>query len=163
MPQLAQLPTVFWSQLFWLAVVFGILFFAIGRRMVPKIEATVDAREARVVEDLAAAGRARDQADEIEADYRSRIDASRAEALRAVQASKQDAAREGEERMKAVDAEIAAKTRAAEDRIHEASAAALNEIEAIATEFAQDLVTKLAGLKVTKENASMAVRAAIHG
>ena len=86
MPQLDQLPEFFWSQLFWLAVVFGILFFVIGRSMLPKIEATVDARDAKVTEDLAAAQRAREQADEIETDYRARIDAGRAEALRAKQA-----------------------------------------------------------------------------
>ena len=27
MPQITQLPLIFWSQLFWLAVVFGIIFF----------------------------------------------------------------------------------------------------------------------------------------
>ena len=45
MPQIAQLPDIFWSQLFWLAIVFGILFFVIGRGMLPKIQATVDARD----------------------------------------------------------------------------------------------------------------------
>lgn len=163
MPQLDQLPEFFWSQLFWLAVVFGILFFVIGRSMLPKIEATVDARDAKVTEDLAAAQRAREQADEIETDYRARIDAGRAEALRAVQASKQDAAREGETRVKAVDTELAAKTGAAEERIQAASAAALGEVESIAAGFAQDLVAKLAGLKVNKDNAAKAVKAAIHG
>ena len=35
MPQIEQLPFIFFSQLFWLAVVFGIIFFVIGRGMVP--------------------------------------------------------------------------------------------------------------------------------
>lgn len=163
MPQLDQLPEFFWSQLFWLAVVFGILFFVIGRNMLPKIEGTVDARDAKVAEDLAAAERARAQADEVEADYRARIDASRAEALRAVQASKQDAAREAEARVKAADAALATKTGAAEARIQAASTAALGEIESLSAEFAQELVAKLAGLKVNKESATRAVKAAIHG
>jgi F-type H+-transporting ATPase subunit b len=163
MPQLDQLPEFFWSQLFWLAVVFGILFFVIGRSMLPKIEATVDARDAKVTDDLAAAQRAREQADEIETDYRARIDAGRAEALRAGQASKQDAAREAETRVKAADAELANKTGAAEARIQAASTAALGEVESIAAGFAQDLVARLAGLKVNKDNAAKAVKAAIHG
>lgn len=163
MPQLDQLPEFFWSQLFWLAVVFGILFFVIGRSMLPKIEATVDARDAKVTEDLAAAQRAREQADEIETDYRARIDAGRAEALRAVQSSKQDAAREAETRVRAADAELANKTGAAEARIQAASTAALGEVESIAAGFAQDLVARLAGLKVNKDNAAKAVKAAIHG
>jgi F-type H+-transporting ATPase subunit b len=36
MPQLEQLPYIFTSQLFWLLVVFGLLYFGIGRGMIPK-------------------------------------------------------------------------------------------------------------------------------
>ncbi|MDT9600450.1 F0F1 ATP synthase subunit B family protein [Sphingosinicella rhizophila] len=163
MPQLAQLPEFFWSQFFWLAVVFGILFFAIGRGMLPKIEAVVDARDAKLTEDLAAAERARAQADEAEEAYRARLEASRAEALRVTQASKEGAVRETEGRVKEVDLEIAEKTAAAERRIHEASGAAMKEIEAVAAELAQDLVAKLGGIEVTKDRASKAVKAAMHG
>jgi F-type H+-transporting ATPase subunit b len=70
MPQLNQLPEVFWSQLFWLAVVFAIIFFFIGRGMVPKIQSTVDARDKQIADDLAAAQAARAAADETEAAWR---------------------------------------------------------------------------------------------
>jgi F-type H+-transporting ATPase subunit b len=163
MPQLAQLPDIFWSQLFWLAVVFGLIFFVVGRGMLPKVEATVDAREAKVAEDLAAADRARVEADEIEAAYRARMESSRADALRVLQASKEKAALDAEGRVKAADVEIAAKTAAAEGRIREASAAAMKEIEGLAAELAQDLVAKLTGMTVTRDRAFEAVRTAIHG
>jgi F-type H+-transporting ATPase subunit b len=162
MPQLSQLPDIFWSQLFWLAVVFGLIFFVIGRGMLPKVEATVSARDAKVTDDLAAADRARVQADEIEAAYRARMDASRAEALRVIKASKEAAALEAEGRVKAGDVEIAAKTAAAEHRIHEATAAAMTEIETMAAELTQNLVAKLAGIEVTRDRASQMVKAVIH-
>ena len=63
MPQLNQLPDIFWSQLFWLAVVFGIIFFAIGRGMVPKIQGTVQLREDKIAKDLEAAQAARHAAE----------------------------------------------------------------------------------------------------
>jgi F-type H+-transporting ATPase subunit b len=163
MPQLSQLPDIFWSQLFWLAVVFGLIFFVVGRGMLPKVEATVNARDAKVTDDLAAAERARVQADEIEAAYRTRMDASRAEALRVIKASKEAAALQAEGRVKAGDVEIGAKTAAAEQRIHEASAVAMKEIEAMAAELTQDLVARLAGVEVTRDRASAAVKVAIHG
>ncbi|MEA3010410.1 MAG: F-type H+-transporting ATPase subunit b [Sphingomonadales bacterium] len=163
MPQLAQLPDIFWSQLFWLAVVFGLIFFVVGRGMLPKVEATVDAREAKVAEDLAAADRARVEADEIEAAYRARMESSRADALRVLQASKEKAALDAEGRVKAADVEIAAKTAAAEGRIREASAAAMKEIEGLAAELTQDLVAKLTGMTVARDRAFEAVRTAIHG
>src|SRR5439155_21825224 len=163
MPQIAQLPYIFASQFFWLAVVFGTIFFVIGRGMLPKIQATVDARDARIQEDLAGAERARAEASETEVAYRARIDESRAEAMRLTQASKQETLRETETRIKAADVEIGAKTKAAEDRIREASDAAMKEIEAVAAELAQDLVAKLAGVTVAKDRAAKAVKAAIHG
>ena len=163
MPQLEQLPTIFWSQLFWLAVVFGILFFVIGRNMLPKIEATVDQREAQVAEDLAAAERARDQADEIEEAYRARMNESRAAALMVTAAAKQDSARATEGRVAEADAAIRGKVESAEARLRAATDAALKDIEGVAAQAAQDMVTRLAGISVGKSEAARAVQAAIHG
>lgn len=163
MPQLEQLPTIFWSQLFWLAVVFGILFFAIGRGMLPKIEAVVDDREAKVADDLAAAERARGQADETEEEYRVRIDAGRAEALKVTASAKQDSARAVEARLRAADEAIREKTEAAEARLRAATSEALNNIEGVAAEAAQEIVARLAGVSVGKSEATRAVQAAIHG
>ena len=80
MPQLNQLALVAYSQFFWLLLVLGLIYFGIGKFMLPKIQSTVDAREKRVTDDLAAAQAARTGADETEAAYRSRMDASRGEA-----------------------------------------------------------------------------------
>ena len=38
MPQIEQLSEVFASQLFWLIVTFGLIYFVIGRGMMPKID-----------------------------------------------------------------------------------------------------------------------------
>jgi F-type H+-transporting ATPase subunit b len=161
MPQLDQLPTIFWSQLFWLAVVFGLLFFVIGRRMLPAIEATIDRRDAKVGEDLAAAERARDQAGETETAYRARIDESRAEALKVAAAAKAASARTTEERMQAANAENAARVAAAEARIRTAADAALADIETVAADAARDMVQRLAGVSVGAAEAKQAVKAAM--
>ena len=55
MPQLAQLLLVYQSQWFWLAITLGVIFFGIGRGIVPRVEATVDARDAKIAADLEAA------------------------------------------------------------------------------------------------------------
>ena len=59
MPQIAQIDATFASQLFWLIVTFGIIYLVIGRGMLPKIGATVDARDKRISDDLAEAARIR--------------------------------------------------------------------------------------------------------
>ena len=82
MPQLFQLSDVILSQLLWLAVGLGFIFFVIARGMVPKIQAGVDERERKIAADLEAAQAARDQAESTEAEYRKQIEASRAEAMK---------------------------------------------------------------------------------
>ncbi|MFL6728311.1 MAG: ATPase [Sphingomicrobium sp.] len=159
MPQLTQLPEIFWSQLFWLAVVFGITFFVIGRGMVPKIQSTVDAREKQIADDLARAQAARAAADETEAAWRERTDAARAEAARVANEAKQASARDTEAKVKKAADKLNSKVEASEKKIGEAVASARAEIEAVAAELTQDLVSRLTGIAVDKKDAAAAVKA----
>jgi F-type H+-transporting ATPase subunit b len=163
MPQIQQLPFVYASQIFWLLVFFGIVFFGIGRMMMPKVQSTVEARANRIAEDLAEAERARAAADETEAQWRARMEESRAEAMKVTGAAKQESAREAETKVKAADAEAGAKVEAAEARIRTAAEAAMGEIESVAAEAAQEMVAKLAGLSVSRDRAAAAVKAAFNG
>jgi F-type H+-transporting ATPase subunit b len=164
MPQIAQISEIFASQLFWLIVSFGLIYAIVGRGMLPKIEATVDQRDRRISEDLAAAERARAEADQREEAYRAQVEANRAEALKVTQAAKQAAALETEQRVKAADAEIGRRVETAEAEIRRAADAALSDIENVAAEAAQEMVAKLSGASVSREQAAAAVRQAlVHG
>lgn len=163
MPQIEQLPAIFFSQLFWLLLVFGILYFGIARGMVPKIQAVVDRRDRKISEDLAAAQRAREEAESTEAGYRQRIDTSRSEAMKLAQAAKQDAAREAEERMRAVDEQIGQRVAEAEARIRSAVDETRRELEPAAAEAASQLVAKLTGNTVAPEEALPTVKAVLNG
>ena len=163
MPQLNQLPDIFWSQLFWLAVVFGIIYFVIGRGMVPKIQSVVDDRDRKIADDLAAAQKAREQADVAEEAYRQRIDAGRSEALKVAQEAKRAAALDTEKKLKAVDEQIGARLAEAEARIRAAAENARRELEPVAAEAAGELVAKLTGQKVTAKDAEPAVKAVLRG
>ena len=163
MPQIKQLPFIFASQLFWLLVVFGIIYFFIGRGMVPKIQSVVEQRDAKIAEDLAAAQRAREEAEAVEAAYRERIEASRSEALKVAQEAKQQAALETEKRLKSIDDQIAARVTEAETRIRAAAEEARRELEPVAAEAASDLVGKLTGQKIAAKDAEPAVKAVLNG
>src|SRR3954468_10004736 len=101
MPPLSQLSQVYLSQLVWLAVALGFIFFVIARGMVPKIQATVDQREGKIAGDLEAAQQARAAADETGAASRARTGPARAEAARLAQEAKAESGRETEARVKA--------------------------------------------------------------
>jgi F-type H+-transporting ATPase subunit b len=163
MPQLDQIPQIFASQLFWLALVFGLIYFVIGRGMLPKIESTVDARDRRIAEDLAEAERARARADEIEELNRQTEERNRAEAAKVTQAAKAEAAKASESKLKAADAETNVRVDSATARIRTAAEAALAEIETVAAEAAQEMVARLSGAVVSREEAETAVKAARNG
>ena len=163
MPQINQLSEIFFSQLFWLLVVFGIIYFGIARGMVPKIQSTVELREKRIAEDLASAQAARAAAEETEAAYRERMDASRAEAAELTRTARQEAALETEAKVRAASEKIAKKIASAEAKIRSAAEAARSEIEAVAVEATQELVARLTGGKVDRDRAAAAVKAEFHG
>ena len=158
MPQIAQLAATFGSQLFWLIITFGLIYFVIGRGMVPKISGTVEARDRQIADDLAAAERARALADETEEAYRARTEQSRAEAAKVTQAAKEASARETEQRVKAADAETGQRVAEAEARIRAAANASLADIDVVAADAAQDMVARLSGTSVSREQAVEAVR-----
>jgi len=159
MPQINQLADVAYSQFFWLLLVLGLIYFGIGKAMLPKIQSTVAMRDQRIADDLAAAQAARQSADDTEAAYRARMDESRAEALKVASAAKQSSARTTEERVRAAQAETESKVQAAEARIRAVTETALAEIETVAADAARDLVQRLAGLSVSDEEAAAAVKA----
>jgi F-type H+-transporting ATPase subunit b len=160
MPQLTQLSDVILSQLFWLAITLGFIYFVIGRGMVPKIQSTVDKRDQRIAQDLAEAERAKAETDEIEEAYRQRMDAGRAEAMKTTAAAKQQAALKIEKLVAKANGANQAKLEKAEARIQAARESARAEIASVAAEMTQEVVAKVAGLQVSKTEALQAVEAA---
>jgi F-type H+-transporting ATPase subunit b len=163
MPQIEQLSQIFYSQLFWLLLVFGIIYFWIGRGMVPKIQSVVEDRDRKIAGDLAAAQSAREQAKAAEEAYRERIDASRGEAMKVAQEAKTQAALDTEKRLKVIDEQIGTRVAEAETRIRAAAEAARRELEPVAAEAASELVTKLTGQNISAREAEPTVKAVLHG
>jgi len=162
MPQLSQLSEVYLSQFLWLAIALAFIFFVIARGMVPKIQATVEAREQRIAGDLEAAQTARAAADQTEAAWRERMDLARAEAARLSQEAKAESARETEAKVKAATDKLSVKIESAEGKIREALVAARAEIESVAAEATQQMVQRLAGISVDKQDAAAAVKAELN-
>jgi F-type H+-transporting ATPase subunit b len=162
MPQLSQLSEVALSQFFWLAISLGFVFFVIGRGMVPKIQATVDAREKQISADLEAAQHARAAADATEAAWRERMDAARAEAARLSSEAKQASARETEAKARKAADKLALKVEASEQKIRAALDSARAEIEVVAAGATEELVARLTGIKVAKQDAAAAVKAELN-
>ena len=161
MPQLDQLLIAYPSQWFWLAIVVGLIYFVIARGMVPKIEATVDARDKKIAGDLAAAERARAAADQTEEALRAGAVDARANAQAVAAAAKMQSAKDAENRLSKANAEIGETLATADTALANARAFALGNIQSVAAEAAQDIVAKIAGTKINAADAAKAVKAVL--
>lgn len=163
MPQIAQLSETYASQIFWVLIFFGLIFFVIGRGMVPKVMETVAARDSQIAGDLAAAEAARKAADAQEEAWRVAANKQRAEAQALIATAKAEGAKATEARLASANAVIDQRLAEAEARIAGARAGALGEIETVASEAAGDIVARLAGVTVDAAAARAAVKEALHG
>jgi F-type H+-transporting ATPase subunit b len=161
MPQLSQIGEIYASQLFWLAIVFALIYFGIGKAMVPKIERTIEDRNARISGDIAAAEAARAQALASEEAYQSGLETARAQALGALGKAKDKAAAKSEAKLKAGNAASEAKIAEATARIAASRAQALGEIEAATADAVEAIVAKLSGAKTDRASVTKQVKAAL--
>lgn len=159
MPQISQIAATYASQLFWLLLTFGVTFFVIGLGMYPKVQGTAIARDKKISDDLAEAKAANEAADVLEEKYRVKSNEDRAAAQALVAETKAEQARDREAKMNVADREIEKKLSEAEAALGSRVAEAMTEMEAVATEAAQDLVTRLSGANPSAAEVQQKVKA----
>ena len=158
MPQIDQVMISYASQIVSLLVVLAIIYFGIAKAMLPKVQNTIDARAKRVTDDLAAAEKAHERADEIEETYRNQMNDARSNANGVTTEAKVKASAENDKRVAAADAKLDTKLAEAEAALATARTAALAEIENVAVEATQDIVAKVSGGTVAAAEAKKAVK-----
>ena len=158
MPQISQLAETFSSQIVWLLVFFVITYFIVGRGMVPRVMDTMDRRSKQIADDISAAHAAREQADKEEEAWRARENENRARAQALISEAKAEAAAKSEKKIAAAQKRLDKKLEEADERIAASRNDALEEIETVATDATQDIVARLAGIKVAKPAAKSAVK-----
>lgn len=164
MPQLSQIGEIYASQLFWLAIVFALIYFGIGKAMVPKIERTIDDRDSKISGDIAAAEAARATAQQADTAYQTGLEAARSQALKVVGEAKAKATVAAESKVKAGDAAMADALADATTRIADSKVKALAEIEGATVDAVQAIVTKLSGVAVDRAGIEKQVKAELaHG
>jgi F-type H+-transporting ATPase subunit b len=139
-------PANFLPQLAWLAAIFALLYFAVVRPTLPKVERIIDERESRVAADLDAAESAKGEADAIRTRYDDGMAQARESAQVEVAAARADAARAAEARLKELAAGLDARTGEATARLGTAREAARAKLAATTTELTGEAVARLTGL-----------------
>ena len=161
MPQLSQIGEIYASQLFWLAIVFALIYFGIGKAMVPRIERTIENRNAMIKDDIAVAEATSEAAHRVQAAYQAGLDTARAQSLRLTGEAKAQAVAAAEVRVKAAAGEDEARIALATAALQARTGKALAEIEGGTADAVEAIVAKLSGARVSRAAVEKQVKAAL--
>lgn len=153
-------PTWFASQLFWLAVFFLGLYFALARFVLPKLSDTLEKRANRIAADLDEAARLNNQSVEAQKALELRLAQARSKARETADKAREKTEAELVTETTRVDADLARKLETAEGRIAKLRADAMKNVEQIAIDAAEAMTARL-GVKASKADLKKAVSAAL--
>mgnify|MGYP000106084830 CR=1 FL=1 len=145
------------SQMFWLAIVFGCLYFVLATFILPRLRDGISTREDRIRDDLDNAENMQREAQEAEKAYNHALAAARAKAMNVAETTKQSVDAEIASELKAADADMDRQAEIAEANIREIKNKALANIETIAGDAAVEIISSLTG----KAPTAAAVRSAM--
>lgn len=147
----------FAPQLIWLAITFGALYYILSRWSLPRVAEVIEERRERIQRDLDEAERLKTETEKAIAAYEQELAAARGRASTIARETREKLAAEVEEERARVDAQVNAKLAEAEKRISEMKAAALAQVNQIATDTAGAIVEKLIGAEVSVDDARRAL------
>jgi F-type H+-transporting ATPase subunit b len=157
LPQLDA--TAFAPQLVWLGITFIALYLLMSKVALPKVAEVLEERQERITNDLDRAGDLRKESSVVMEGYEKALADARAHAQSVMAATAADISSVTAGRQAQFNTDLAAKTRATEERINEAKETALASVRSVAAEIAQQTAEKLAGIKVDASAADAAVGA----
>jgi F-type H+-transporting ATPase subunit b len=143
MPQLNPHDMV--PQLVWLAILFVVLYVLMSTVAMPRIAATLQARDAKISGDLAAAEKANEDARALVEAYQKRLAEARENARRLTREREEADAAAAAARLAQLGERIGVQIGEAEKRIAAQRASVLTGLEQMAGEVAQSVYAKLAG------------------
>jgi F-type H+-transporting ATPase subunit b len=151
----------FASQLVWLALTFAVLYVLMAKVALPRIGGIFEARSKRIADDLAAAGRLKDQSDAAIAAYEKALADARTRAQALANETREKQAAAAEQTRHKLEADLNARLADAEKAIANTRQAAMTNVQAIATDAAGAIVERLVGLAPSSKDAAAAVAAVL--
>lgn len=149
------------SQLLWLAIAFGLLYYLMSRHIAPRIGGILEDRASRIASDLAAAQTMKAEADAATASYEKSLAEARANAQAIAAETKAKITAEADAERKTLEAKLAADLSTAEATIAKARETAMGNGRSIAVDTAQAIVERLAGASAEATRIEAAVDAAL--
>jgi len=153
-------PSTFASQLLWLAITFGFLYYMMSKIVLPRISDILEVRSDRIAQDLEKANELKLQSDEAIAAYEQELAEARGKAHAIAQEARDRAKSAADAERQKVEDKLSAKLAEAESKITSIKDAALAEVGAIAEDTTTVLVRELLGSKLNKAEVTAAIKQA---
>jgi len=151
------------SQIFWLVVSFAVLYFLMGKMVLPRIGSIIETRERTILNDLEAAQKANDAARAAGVEQDRTLAAARTEASGIIRQTAEAAAAQTTAKMHEIGDKLAVDIAAAERRIAEQRSTVLAGLGQMAGDIAQQVYGKVAGQPADTAALNAKVAAALKG
>ncbi|MGL4440533.1 MAG: F0F1 ATP synthase subunit B', partial [Bosea sp. (in: a-proteobacteria)] len=151
----------FASQLLWLAIFFGLLYWLVSKVFAPRLTEVIEGRASRIAKDLDEAAAAKAKAEEAGLAYEKSLAEAKAKAQAIAQARRDEVNAAAEVRRKSLEGDLAARLAAAEVQIAATKTKAMANVESIAAEAASAIVQRLGGVAPSKGDLDVALEAAM--
>jgi len=153
-----QLNPEFWiSQIFWLTITFGILYVLLSRLILPKISTNLETRKSKILENIEAAEKQRENSEEKIKEYEKIINNSKIEAKNYFKQAREKILKDISLKKESLDKEINEEINKAEAEIKNLMDRAPEKINKIAIETSSDLIQQLIGADVNNSSISAIV------
>lgn len=152
--------TTFGSQLLWLAITFGLLYYLMSKVALPRIANILEVRRDRIASDLGEAERLKRETDEAIASYEQSLAEARQKAHGIAHTAREEAKTQIDAEFAKVEADIAKQLTTADEKISAVKNAAMGEVDAIAQSTTEAILEHLLGSGIAQKDVAEAVAAA---
>ena len=144
-------------QVVWLVITFATLYLLMAKLALPRITDILETRQRHLEHDLELSEKLRDEAQTTLAEYDAAIVSARAETESLLAKARESIQTETQERIAELNGRLESEIRESDARIRHAMSQAMDELVVVAGNSARAAVERLAGIKVSDEQARVAV------
>ena len=144
-------------QVVWLVITFATHYHLMAKLALPRITDILEMRQRRLDHDLELSEKLRDEAHATLAEYDAAIVSARAEAESLLAKARENIQTDTQERIAELNVRLESEIRESDARIRHAMSQAMDELMIVAGNSARAAVERLAGIKVSDEQAKVAV------
>ena len=150
MPQLD--PKYWFSQAFWLIIIFTSIYLLIAKIFIPKIKSSIDLRENKIRKDLEEARNFKEEAEKKLKIYNDLISSGKKDVKKILSESRQKLSEDMQIKKKEVQKEIEKETHDAEREIQKFKTESVSKMGTISEEIASNLLKDLLGEEINKSS-----------